>query len=149
MQGLSQSVGVEKPKALVFSEFAEACKLLHKEFPNSLMIIGATPQEEREKILKEFRENPDRQILFASKALEMGVNLQCVSLVVHYDPPLTYSSYDQRCSRARRQGRADKVISVRITVKGTVEDRIWKLIEAKRLISLASMPYNEWKELLN
>lgn len=138
-----------KEKVIIFSEFASMCKILHREFPNSLMIIGETPQEERQAIVKEFTENPNRQILIGSKAIEMGLNLQCAGLVVHYDPPLTYSSYDQRNSRAHRQGRADKVISVRITVKGTIEDRIWKLIESKRLISLASMPYNEWKELIN
>jgi SNF2 family DNA or RNA helicase len=148
MQGLSQSVGVEekKSKCLIFSEFAQMCKILHREFPNSLIITGETPQVEREKIINEFRNNPDRQILIGTSALEMGVNLQCAGLIVHYDPPLTWSAYDQRCSRAHRHGRTDKVVSVRMVSK--IEPKLYKLIETKQLISLSAMPYSVMKDIL-
>lgn len=134
-------------KAIIFTEFASAIPFIQAEI-NCLAISGQTSQDDRQSILQEFQTNPEVNYLVMTKAGEMGLNIQSADYVIFLDPPLTYSSYDQRCSRARRQGRADKVISVRITVKGSIEDRIWKLIESKRLISLASMPYNEWKELI-
>ena len=134
-------------KAIIFTEFSSAIPFIQAEI-KCLAISGQTPQEDRQAILQEFQTNPEVKYLVMTKAGEMGLNIQAADYVIHLDPPLTFSSFDQRNSRARRVGRLDKVISVRITVKGTIEDRIWKLIESKRLISLASMPYNEWKELI-
>jgi len=135
-------------KAIIFTEFSSAIPFI-QEVVGGLVISGSTPQEERQAVIDKFQSSPDIKHLIMTRAGELGLNLQSASYVVHYDPPLTYSSYDQRNSRARRQGRQDKVISVRITVKGSIEDRIWKLIERKRLISLQAMPYNELiKELL-
>ena len=136
-------------KCIVFSEFSRMCKILNRELKGSLMIIGETPQEERQKIIKDFQENPERQILIMSRAGEMALNLHQSDLVFHYDCPMTYASYDQRISRARRQGRKDPVVSVRMVTRGTLEEKIYKLIEKKKDISLATMPFTELiKELL-
>jgi SNF2 family DNA or RNA helicase len=92
--------------------------------------------------------DPSIKYLIGTKALEMGLNLTKADYVIHLDPPLTFASYDQRCSRARRQGRNDKVISVRMVTAGSLEQRIYKLIESKKLISLSAMPYSLMKEII-
>lgn len=139
---------VGNSKCIIFTEFASVIPYIQEVVPNSLVISGATPQEERQDILNNFQTNKVINYLIGTKAMEMGLNIQSADYVIHLDPPMTYSSYDQRNSRARRQGRQDKVVSVRITVKGSIEERIWKLIERKKELSLMAMPYNELKELI-
>jgi SNF2 family DNA or RNA helicase len=137
-------------KALIFTEFASAVPLIRANLPSgaSLEIQGSTPQESRQGIMLQFQTDPQINYLILTSAGEMGLNLQAADYVIHLDPPLTYSSYDQRCSRAHRQGRKDKVISVRMVTAGTLEERIYKLIENKKLMSLAAMPYSLMKELV-
>ena len=137
-------------KALIFTEFATAIPHIQANLPigSSLVIQGSTSQELRQGIVDQFMTDPSIKYLIGTKALEMGLNLTKADYVIHLDPPLTYSSYDQRCSRARRQGRNDKVISVRMVTAGSLEQRIYKLIESKKLISLSAMPYSLMKEII-
>lgn len=140
----------KEEKVIIFSEFSEMCKLINADLPGSRMIIGETPNDLRDKILKEFNENPNVKILIMSgKVGEMGLNLQVASYVIHYDPPLSWASYDQRIARARRKGQKSAVVSVRLFCYNSVESRIYTLIEKKKNISLMAMPFNELeRELL-
>lgn len=146
LKALKEFIGtINGSKCLIFTEFASAVPYIQASLPSgsSLVIEGSTGQELRQAIVDKFQTDPAIRYLIGTKALEMGLNLQAADYVIHLDPPLTYSSYDQRCSRARRQGRNDKVISVRMVTAGSLESRIYRLIENKKNISLLSMPYNE------
>lgn len=135
-------------KAIIFTEFSTAVPAILSALTGAVSITGATKQEDRATIMHQFQTDPATKFLVMTRAGEMALNLQAADFVIHYDPPLTYSSYDQRCSRARRQGRKDPVVSVRLVCKDTIEEKIYKLIETKKLISLLAMPYSELKKEL-
>ena len=135
LTALKEFIGtINGAKALIFTEFASAVPYIQASLPSgsSLVIEGATGQELRQAIVDKFQTDPNIRYLIGTRALEMGLNLQAADYVIHIDPCLTFSSFDQRCSRARRQGRNDKVISVRMITAGSLESKIYKLIENKR-----------------
>jgi SNF2 family DNA or RNA helicase len=135
-------------KALIFTEFAAAIPFIQEVLPvgSFVVIQGSVDQIKRQAILKEFMENPAIRFLVGTSAMQEGINAQAGDFVIHLDPPMTWSAYDQRCSRAHRHGRTDKVVSVRMVSK--IEPKLYKLIENKQLISLSAMPYSVMKEIL-
>jgi SNF2 family DNA or RNA helicase len=135
-------------KALIFTEFAAAIPLILAHLPegSSVVIQGSVPQIEREAIRQQFQTDPNTRFLVGTSAMQEGINAQAGDFVIHLDPPMTWSAYDQRCSRAHRHGRTDKVVSVRMVSK--IEPKLYKLIETKQLISLSAMPYSVMKDIL-
>lgn len=151
LEALSEFVGtLNGSKAIIFTEFASTVPAIMSKLPphSAVSITGSVKQDDRAAILHLFQTDPKVKYLVGTKAMEMALNLQAADFVIHLDPPLTYSSYDQRISRARRQGRKDKVVSVKFIVKNSIEEKIYRLIERKKLISLLAMPYSELKKEL-
>ena len=94
-----------KNKVIIFSEFAECCKVLHRELfqYNPLMIIGETPDKERQKIVWKFNKENEYKILIMSSAGRWGLNLQeSASVVINYDIPFSVSKLTQRIGRVHR-----------------------------------------------
>ena len=69
--------------------------------------------------------------LVSLKAGGTGLNLTGASVVVHADPWWNAAAQNQATDRAHRIGQ-DKVVSVhKVIAKGTIEERIMRLQEAK------------------
>ena len=67
-------------------------------------IHGDLSQEERNKIMEEFRNGTSR-ILISTDLLSRGIDVQQVSLVINYDIPNNIESYIHRIGRSGRFGR--------------------------------------------
>ena len=147
MQGLPQSNRLEKPKVIIFTEFAKMAQILHREFPNSLMIIGETPTEERQKIVEQFN-SPDYNILIGTSAIAFGLNLQSAEICIHYDLPFSVAKYEQRAARAHRLGQRDTVFEYSLIANKTVDGYVKRKLNAKQDISERLMPVSELKEML-
>jgi translation initiation factor 4A len=65
---------------------------------------GDLSQEERNKIMSEFRNGTSR-ILISTDLLSRGIDVQQVSLVINYDIPNNIESYIHRIGRSGRYGR--------------------------------------------
>ena len=65
---------------------------------------GDLSQEERNKIMTEFR-NGSSRILISTDLLSRGIDVQQVSLVINYDIPNNIESYIHRIGRSGRYGR--------------------------------------------
>ena len=65
---------------------------------------GELSQEERNKIMSEFRNGTSR-ILISTDLLSRGIDIQQVSLVINYDIPNNIESYIHRIGRSGRFGR--------------------------------------------
>jgi len=65
---------------------------------------GDLSQDERNKIMEEFRNGTSR-ILISTDLLSRGIDIQQVSLVVNYDIPNNIESYIHRIGRSGRYGR--------------------------------------------
>jgi len=84
-------------------------KLTEKDFTVSSM-HGDMDQNEREKIMKEFRSGSSR-VLITTDLLARGIDVQQVSLVINYDLPNNRENYIHRIGRGGRFGRKGAAIN--------------------------------------
>jgi SNF2 family DNA or RNA helicase len=101
-------------------------------------LTGATSLKDREKEVQRFQ-NQDKPLLFfiSLKAGGVGLNITRASYVLFLDPWWNPFSEKQGISRAHRMGQINKVNVIRFISKNTVEEKIIRLQEDKKLLSNA------------
>ena len=123
-------------KVLVFSQFTSYLDVLSAELDRRgighFAITGATPKRERVRLVNEFNANETPVFLVSLKAGGTGLNLTGASVVVHADPWWNAAATDQATDRAHRIGQNREVDVYKVVAKGTIEERIVALQEAKR-----------------
>lgn len=121
-------------KVIIFTSFAETVydymQDLHGRW-HTEVITGDFSQSARQQKLEDF-ENGSVRILLGTDALSTGLNLQAANVIVHIDEPWSYSKYDQRNGRAWRQGQKRHVNVYSLIVRGSVDEYVHKIIEAKK-----------------
>jgi len=130
-----EEVAASGQKAIVFSQWVDALKVIGKELPehNPLEYHGRIPSKQRDPILKEFKENPKRNVLLMSYgAGAVGLNLQFCRYVFLFDRWWNPAIEDQAINRAHRIGAAGSVTITRMIMSGTIEQRIHEILEEKR-----------------
>ena len=95
-------------------------------------ITGATPKRERVRLVNEFNGDETPVFLVSLKAGGTGLNLTGASVVVHADPWWNAAATDQATDRAHRIGQNREVDVYKVVAKGTIEERIVALQQAKR-----------------
>ena len=95
-------------------------------------ITGATPKRERVRLVNQFNDDETPVFLVSLKAGGTGLNLTGASVVVHADPWWNAAATDQATDRAHRIGQSREVDVYKVVAKGTIEERIVALQEAKR-----------------
>ncbi|KAF2511861.1 DEAD/DEAH box helicase [Flavobacterium foetidum] len=129
-----------KQKAIIFSSFVtnlnfytDWCKENKIEFCE---ITGETPSDKREQQVKMFQEKENPLLFFISlKAGGVGLNITKASYVLFLDPWWNPFAEKQGVARAHRIGQLNKVNVIRFISKNTVEEKIIKLQENKKLLS--------------
>ncbi len=135
-----ESLVKEKHKVIIFSSFVtnlgfytDWCKENKIEYCE---ITGETPAAKREQQVKLFQENENPLLFFISlKAGGVGLNITKASYVLFLDPWWNPFAEKQGVGRAHRIGQLNKVNVVRFISKNTVEEKIIKLQENKKLLS--------------
>lgn len=129
-----------KQKVIIFSSFVtnlnfytDWCKENKIEFCE---ITGETPSDKREQQVKMFQEKENPLLFFISlKAGGVGLNITKASYVLFLDPWWNPFAEKQGVARAHRIGQLNKVNVIRFISKNTVEEKIIKLQENKKLLS--------------
>jgi len=129
-----------KQKVIVFSSFVtnlnfytDWCKENKIDFCE---ITGETPASKREQEVKRFQEKENPLLFFISlKAGGVGLNITKASYVLFLDPWWNPFAEKQGVGRAHRIGQMNKVNVIRFISKNTVEEKIIKLQENKKLLS--------------
>lgn len=129
-----------KQKTIIFSSFVTNlsfyttwCKENKIEFCE---ITGETPAAKREHQVKKFQEKEHPLLFFISlKAGGVGLNITKASYVLFLDPWWNPFAEKQGVGRAHRIGQLNKVNVIRFISKNTVEEKIIKLQENKKLLS--------------
>lgn len=122
-------------KTLVFSQFTSFLALIAEDLDARAIpyytITGATPKKKRVDLVDAFNGDDTPVFLVSLKAGGTGLNLTGASVVIHADPWWNAAAQNQATDRAHRIGQT-KVVSVhRVIAKGTIEERILHLQEAK------------------
>lgn len=129
-----------KQKAIIFSSFVtnlnfytDWCRQNKIEFCE---ITGETPSAKREQQVRQFQEKEESLLFFISlKAGGVGLNITKASYVLFLDPWWNPFAEKQGVGRAHRIGQMNKVNVIRFISKNTVEEKIIKLQENKKLLS--------------
>jgi superfamily II DNA or RNA helicase len=127
-------------KTIVFSSFVSNlnfyktwCKENKIDFCE---LTGDTALKEREIQVSRFQEKEKPLLFFISlKAGGVGLNITKASFVVFLDPWWNPFSEKQGIGRAHRIGQLNKVNVVRFITKNTVEEKIVRLQESKKLLA--------------
>ena len=150
-------------RMLVFSQFTSMLALLEEDLSREKIpfckITGATPKEQRIRLVRDFNEGDTPVFLISLKAGGTGLNLTGADVVIHYDPWWNVAAQNQATDRAHRIGQTRQVTVYRMIAKDTIEEKILALQEAKRDLadavlsgesaSLASLSNEELMELLS
>jgi non-specific serine/threonine protein kinase len=127
-------------KTIVFSSFVSNldfyktwCKENKIDFCE---LTGETPLKEREYQVNRFQGQEKPLLFFISlKAGGVGLNITKASYVVFLDPWWNPFSEKQGIGRAHRIGQMNKVNVIRFITKNTVEEKIIRLQESKKLLA--------------
>lgn len=123
-------------KVLVFSQFTSYLDVLAAELDQRglahFVITGVTPKQQRVSLVNEFNADETPVFLVSLKAGGTGLNLTGASVVIHADPWWNAAATDQATDRAHRIGQRREVDVYKVVAKGTIEERIVALQQAKR-----------------
>ena len=124
-------------KVLVFSQFVKMLEILkgHMDKKKIRYCYLDGQSTDREKIIHAFNSDKEvRVFLISLRAGGFGLNLTSADTVIIYDPWWNPMVEEQASDRAHRIGQ-DKTVNVyRLITKGTVEEKIQKLQERKKLL---------------
>jgi len=124
----------EGNRVLVFSQFVTMLELISDELTTRgikhLVLTGQT--ENRQELVDRFQsEQGEPVFLLSLKAAGSGLNLTAASYVVLYDPWWNPAVEAQAIDRTHRIGQTEQVIAYRLLARGTIEEKIRKLQQAK------------------
>jgi SNF2 family DNA or RNA helicase len=134
-----EEVLAEGDRALIFTQFAEMGRLLHRHLREALstevlFLHGAVPVRKREEMITRFQEEgPGPSVFVLSlKAGGFGLNLTRARHVFHFDRWWNPAVENQATDRVFRIGQTRSVAVHKFICAGTVEERIDELIEQKK-----------------
>ncbi|WP_405879944.1 DEAD/DEAH box helicase [Streptomyces sp. NBC_01136] len=136
---LLDTVAAEDEGALVFTQYTQMGRLLERHFAHrgirARYLHGATPVPRREEMVAAFQDGEFPVFLLSLKAAGTGLNLTRATHVIHYDRWWNPAVEDQATDRAYRIGQDRPVQVHRLTTQGTVEDKVARLLGAKRALA--------------
>ena len=146
---LSEELAERQEKVLIFTQFREiidplAEHLAHVFGRAGLTLHGGTGVKQRRQIVEQFqREQGPPFLILSLKAGGTGLNLTAASHVIHFDRWWNPAVENQATDRAFRIGQQRNVLVHKFITRGTVEERIDKMIEEKRDLAEQLMPAGE------
>ncbi len=105
MVSLIASASAAGHKILLFSQFASMLERIRErllqEGISSHLLVGATPKEERSRMVQAFASDEVPVFLISLKAGGTGLNLTAADIVIHYDPWWNVAAQNQATGPAR------------------------------------------------
>ena len=136
-------------KVLIFTQFEKMSRILEREIEarfgaerEAFRLHGGVDSKTRNDIKDIFNLIERPVALITTDCSKYGVNLQAARWVFNFDLPYNPAIIEQRIGRAHRDG-MDEVVRlvddsnvsvINFTVARTIEDRVKKIIQTKRLI---------------
>ncbi|OYU64921.1 MAG: helicase [Cytophagaceae bacterium BCCC1] len=122
-------------KVVVFSQWERMTRLVAAEFDKKGIeyeyLHGGIPSQKREKLLKNFKENPNSRIFLSTDTGGVGLNLQSASLVINLDIPWNPAVLEQRIGRVYRIGQNRNVTVINLVSTGTIEHKMLDVLRFK------------------
>jgi superfamily II DNA or RNA helicase len=141
LREIAEVVGAKQEKMLIFTQFREVttplAAFLQSIFGRpGLVLHGETAVKKRQELVRRFQEDEtERFFVLSLKAGGSGLNLTAASHVVHFDRWWNPAVENQATDRAFRIGQTKNVLVHKFVCRGTVEEKIDQLMEAKRQLA--------------
>lgn len=123
-------------RVLVFSQFVQMLKILRKELSRNqidyLYLDGET--KDRVELVDRFNKSDVPVFLISLRAGGTGLNLIGADAVILFDPWWNPAVENQAIDRAHRIGQVNVVHVYRLMTQGTIEEKISRLQDKKRVI---------------
>jgi non-specific serine/threonine protein kinase len=138
---LCEEIASRQDRVLVFTQFREMTEPLESFLAGifgrrGLVLHGGTPVAARRKLVETFQaENGPPFFVLSLKAGGTGLNLTAASHVIHFDRWWNPAVENQATDRAFRIGQKKNVLVHKFVCRGTVEEKIDKLIEEKTALA--------------
>ncbi|EGZ04828.1 hypothetical protein PHYSODRAFT_566639 [Phytophthora sojae] len=126
-------------KAIIFSQFVNMLDIIQHRLQlggiKCVKLSGNMTMAVRDRTIKSFRDDPTvTAFLISLKAGGVALNLTVASHIFLMDPWWNPAAENQAIDRTHRLGQFKPIQATRFIIAGTVEERILKLQEKKRLI---------------
>lgn len=129
-------------RVVVFTHSSQMAELIVERFGEdgiaTVLFTGSTSSSDREAAVAAFTtpgtdQNPGPVAFVATDAAAEGLNLgRCCSTLVNFDVPWSASVLEQRSNRIHRvDGTATSYDVINLTLRGTIEDGLLKMVERK------------------
>ncbi len=141
LREIAEVIAAKQEKVLVFTQFREMTTPLAAFLAGifgrpGLVLHGDTAVARRQPLVRQFQD--DERVPFfvlSLKAGGAGLNLTAASHVVHFDRWWNPAVENQATDRAFRIGQTRNVLVHKFVCRGTVEEKIDQLMDAKRRLS--------------
>ncbi|KAI8049793.1 SNF2 family N-terminal domain-containing protein [Gilbertella persicaria] len=129
----------ENNKTVVFSQFTGFLDLIGEALDYETIrytrLDGTQAQTQREKVLAEFAQLGDTNVLLISlRAGGVGLNLTCANRIIMMDPWWNFAIESQAIDRVHRLGQLKEVIVTRFIMTNSVEERILDIQDRKHVL---------------
>jgi non-specific serine/threonine protein kinase len=141
LREIAEAIAARQEKVLIFTQFQEMtgplAEFLQGVFGRpGLLLHGATPVKARKALVDQFQHEQGPPFFVLSiKAGGTGLNLTAASHVIHFDRWWNPAVENQATDRAYRIGQKKNVLVHKFICRGTVEEKIDAMIEAKLELS--------------
>eukprot|EP00605_Chrysophyceae_sp_TOSAG23-4_P001643 GSChrysophyteH1.ASY1.ANO1.1804.1 assembled CDS len=130
-------------KAIVFSQFTSMLDIIEHRISTDrftpplkcALLMGNMSLDQRDRIIRQFNSDPHLKVLLISlKAGGVALNLTVASHIFIMDPWWSPAAEMQAIDRTHRFGQHKPIHATRFITEGTIEERILRLQEKKRLV---------------
>jgi non-specific serine/threonine protein kinase len=141
LREIAEVIAAKQEKVLVFTQFREVTAPLAAFLGSvfgapGLVMHGGTAVKQRKDLVRRFQEDEaERFFVLSLKAGGSGLNLTAASHVIHFDRWWNPAVENQATDRAFRIGQTKNVLVHKFVCRGTVEEKIDRLIESKARLS--------------
>ena len=125
-------------KIILFCSLHEVVDQLKCYFPTAVSVTGRDSQDEKQRAVDAFQNNPKADIIICSiKAAGVGLTLTASSNVAFVEFPWTYADCCQCEDRAHRIGQKDSVTCYYFLGRRTIDEKVYRIIQEKKNIANA------------
>ncbi len=125
-------------KIILFCSLHEVVDQLKSSFPTAVTVTGRDSQDEKQRAVDKFQNDPDTDIIICSiKAAGVGLTLTASSNVGFVEFPWTYADCEQAEDRCHRIGQKDSVNCMYFLGRNTIDEKVYQIIQMKKNIANA------------
>ena len=125
-------------KIILFCSLHEVVDQLKRYFPTAVSVTGRDSQDEKQRAVDAFQNNPKADIIICSiKAAGVALTLTASRNVAFVEFPWTYADCCQCEDRAHRIGQKDSVTCYYFLGRRTIDEKVYRIIQEKKNIANA------------